>query len=273
MECPTEAGRAPNWARFLRDHRPPWVFFAHRYFDPANRVRVCSLDSKAAHCGNGNSFRGHRSIGYEHAGYAAQARDVWLNQGGPMLQASAQAAAEDVITKRIPLRWADGRDLANGVGGFTSHHLCSLVLYGSTHTDPDPNFPIDVWMSMVAVAVAAMHGTPVPPPAPPGVVTMALELQHRDGRRERFRITDGVSPGQAPAGELQHRWQDKGPGGPFGPYLNLTPGHLWVPGSLGGLVGQDANLNVTAQRAGADTEYTMWQDEATLAWNGPFPLS
>lgn len=160
MECPMVDGRAVSWANYL--HVTDWPFFAQEYYDPANAVRVAPLDTKVAHCGNGNSYGGHRSIGREHAGYAGQPRSLWESPAGrSMLGASAIATRKDCDKWSIPPVFLSPDDLRAGKRGITSHNNCSIALHGSTHTDPGDNFPYDLYLQMVTKAA-----TPVAP-APP----------------------------------------------------------------------------------------------------------
>lgn len=182
MECPMADRNVANWVSYL--HGDPWPFFAQEYYGPTLGFRVAPLDTKVAHCGNGNTYLGHRSVGREHAGYAAQPTSLWLSPAGrSMLEASAAQTRKDCLRWGIPMEFLSVADLKAGRRGITSHNNCSLALHGSTHTDPGSNFPYDAYIALV-------RNNPAPPdPLPPEVdVDKMVTCPNADGRMQVFWI-------------------------------------------------------------------------------------
>jgi hypothetical protein len=159
-ECPMTAGIAkslagPNWFGGPAAGTSP-----HGMFDPSAGVEEVHTDTIAWHCGNGNST----SVGYEHAGYAAFTRAEWTTDAGiAMLKASAKATAKVAKALGIPARWLSVAQVADNEPGFCTHNDMRLARGGTTHTDPGPNFPYDLYMQYV---VAEMSGGTTDSPNP-----------------------------------------------------------------------------------------------------------
>lgn len=155
-ECPMTPGIAkslagPNWFGGSAAGTSP-----HGMFDPNGGVEEVHTDTIAWHCGNGNST----SVGYEHAGYAAFTRAEWTTDAGiTMLKASAKSTAKAAKALGIPARWLSVAQVADNEQGFCTHNDMRLARGGTTHTDPGPNFPYDLYMQYV---VAEMGGTTPP---------------------------------------------------------------------------------------------------------------
>lgn len=122
---------------------------AHYAID-ADSIVQCVRDSDVAwHAPGAN----HNGIGLEHAGYAKQARDEWLDDySRKELSLSARLTRRLCSTYGIPLVWLDSDALKKrGARGITGHRDCSLA-FGGTHWDPGPNFPIDFYMALVSAS-------------------------------------------------------------------------------------------------------------------------
>lgn len=116
---------------------------AHFMVGPDAAYQLRDTNLLAWHCGNGNRF----SIGVEQTGYAAFTPDQWLTAAGVSQLNRVAALIRDINRVHgIGMYWMTDqqlRDAYNGrfVGGWATHHQCSRVLGGSSHTDPDPNYP------------------------------------------------------------------------------------------------------------------------------------
>lgn len=92
------------------------------------------------------------SIGIEHAGYAAQSREQWLDAYSlAELRISAELVAGLCRKHRIPVRWLTPSDLRAGKRGITSHANVSRAFGMTNHHDPGPNFPVSWFLTKVRV--------------------------------------------------------------------------------------------------------------------------
>lgn len=169
-ETPLRAGYAESIARNVfgvRQPNPANQTSATGMCDPQTVVRMLPDNVVAWHVGNGNPY----SLGWEQAGYAAFDRATWLSVDGVAqmrLLADQFRAASD--THGIPKRWAtwqEARDCAarGQKFGFITHDDNRLAFGGTTHTDPMPHYPKDVFIDLV-------HGSA--PPAPEGEQDMII---------------------------------------------------------------------------------------------------
>lgn len=116
------------------------------YVNDSDSVTRC-LDEMAVgwHCGTtGNS----RSIGIEFCGRARQSQAEWLDElSRPMLAIGARLIREICDRHGLPLNFLDAAALSAGLRGVTTHAEVSKAWHESTHTDPGPNFPIEMLLS------------------------------------------------------------------------------------------------------------------------------
>ncbi len=143
MESAEGPRTARNTAHYFQN--PPAPASAHYCID-ATEVIQCVYDSNTAfHCKNANA----NGIGLEHAGYARQTREEWLDEyGQKMLDLSAQVAAYLCLKFNIPVQPA--RFNQNGVvtgRGFTGH--ADVPNHGA-HWDPGQGFPWNWYFARVA---------------------------------------------------------------------------------------------------------------------------
>ena len=88
-------------------------------------------------------------IQLEHAGYARQSRSDWLDDMGTLRQSARLSAG---LAKRFGIpakRLSLGQLKDPSIKGFVGHADVSRAFRLSTHTDPGPNFPWDVYLSLV----------------------------------------------------------------------------------------------------------------------------
>ena len=112
-----------------------------------NSVVQCVRDSDVAwHAPGAN----HNGIGIEHAGYAKQTREQWLDDySRAELALSARLVAQLCGTYGIPMKWLDAAALkTRGARGITGHHDVSQA-FGGTHWDPGKNFPVDFYLALI----------------------------------------------------------------------------------------------------------------------------
>lgn len=137
-------GTAENVARYFQ--KPARRSSAHYVVDNNSEVQCVRDEDTAFHVGNDNS----KSIGIEHAGFARQSREEWLDDyGKDMLERSARLCANLCRKWRIPIKWLDIVDLKENQSGISSHANAAIAFGGSTHTDPGRHFPHDYYIKRV----------------------------------------------------------------------------------------------------------------------------
>jgi hypothetical protein len=84
----------------------------------------------------------------EHAGHAKEwDRQKWMSHEGTLRRGAFKAALH-ARKFDIPLRLLSADDLRRGRSGFVTHVTVTQV-FGGTHTDPGPGFPLDHYMDLV----------------------------------------------------------------------------------------------------------------------------
>lgn len=125
---------------------------AHYCIDSANVIQGVPDHLVAYHAPGVNEI----AIGLEHAGYARQTREEWLDDFGErMLRLSVQLSARLCRVWKIQPVFIAAADLPAFVAdehatGFTTHAAVSQAFHRSTHMDPGPGFPMDWYLERVA---------------------------------------------------------------------------------------------------------------------------
>lgn len=119
---------------------------AHFCIDNDSVVQCVATEDTAWHCKNANA----NGIGIEHAGYAKQTRDEWLDPfGKAMFERSAQLCADLARDFNIPVALAAFKGKGDSTvvtGGFCGH--ADVPNHGS-HWDPGKGFPWDYFLDRV----------------------------------------------------------------------------------------------------------------------------
>lgn len=123
---------------------------------------VCDTDSitqcvpdvaKAWHCGRKGNAGG---LGLELCGRARQTREQWLDELSlPMLAIAARWAAVKCERYHLPPVFVSAEGLLKGEPGITTHAEVGKAWRQTTHTDPGPHFPMDLFLKAVQTAMAA----------------------------------------------------------------------------------------------------------------------
>lgn len=159
-EFPTAAEALQSYATHMSDGRQ----VSWNWAMDSDSATLSVLEKYVAfHAGKANQY----SVGYEHAGYARQTREEWLDDYSmAMLEISAKVAALytgpawdiplDNVVDADGLKQAyalilQGKPVPNHLRGFTTHAAVSKAL-GGTHGDPGKNFPMDVYLDLVHAA-------------------------------------------------------------------------------------------------------------------------
>ena len=145
----------------------PWAgSSAHYNIDSDSIVGSVREHDVAWHAPGAN----HNGIGLEHAGYARQTEQEWLDlYSVAMLMRSAELCAEICLRWRIPIVRVTVEDLkTKKARGICGHNDCTLAFGGGTHWDPGPHFPWDWYIEQVQEsAMEILNDAPPthPPPA------------------------------------------------------------------------------------------------------------
>lgn len=155
MEAPEKGETAENIARYFAT--TDTKASAHYNVDNNSIVQSVREQDIAYH-----APPNLHSIGVEHAGYARQSREEWLDAyGQDMLRLSARLVAELVLKYNLPVQWLSPDELRAGKRGITSHRNVSKAFGQSSHTDPGPDFPIGWYMDRVREAINTEPEEPV----------------------------------------------------------------------------------------------------------------
>lgn len=165
MEAGERSDTAENTARYFADPSDGRSVSAHYCWDNDSGVQCVRLHDSAWTVGNrpGNN----RGINHEFAGFARQTREQWLDPFGlAMFRQAAPVIRADAARFGIPLSRRTVAELKAFKPGITSHNDLRLAFGGTTHTDPGPNFPWDVFLSIIREEEEDMGpDDPVPLPA------------------------------------------------------------------------------------------------------------
>lgn len=164
MEAPERLTMAEdlgrNWFANPIDKNGKLVYASTQFgVDPNSIVGYVSED-RAAY--GANKVSNDTGIHIEHAGYARQTRDEWLDwYGVAMLDRSARLHAELCKRYRIPIVFRNAADLKSGkIDGITTHAECTKA-WGGSHTDPGPHFPMDWFIGEIEAWTAMPSRLPV----------------------------------------------------------------------------------------------------------------
>jgi N-acetyl-anhydromuramyl-L-alanine amidase AmpD len=166
MEASETATRAENTALYFANPGDGRNVSSHYCWDNNSGVQCVLLRDSAWTVGNrpGNN----RGINHEYAGFAGQGRGGWLDPySRAMFAQSAPYIRADAKRYGIPLERRTVAELKAWKPGITSHNDLRQAFGGTTHTDPGPNFPWDVYLEII-------RGTPVSPPVLPKEYDMAF---------------------------------------------------------------------------------------------------
>jgi len=125
---------------------------AHHMVGPRTWIQLLPEDVVAYAAGAKANPRG---IHWEQTGYARFTREQWMSLDGlAQLRRLGGGIRESCDRWAIPKRWCTDqqlRDAAAGIpnGGITTHAQIARVLGGTTHTDPEPNYPRDLLLAAV----------------------------------------------------------------------------------------------------------------------------
>jgi N-acetyl-anhydromuramyl-L-alanine amidase AmpD len=156
MEAPEKGDTAESvaqWFGGLRGAAPEAS--AHYCVDNDSIVECLAAELVAWHAPGANQL----GIGIEHAGFAKQTREQWLDAyGRAMLALSAKLTAALCQHFQIPVEYVDADDLRHQLTGITTHQQVSVAFGKSTHSDPGPAFPMRDYLDLVRAETDAGTG-------------------------------------------------------------------------------------------------------------------
>lgn len=115
-----------------------------------NSIVQCVADRSIAYAAPGAN---HDGIQVELAGYARQTREQWLDEfSTAMLKLAANAVGQYCLKFNLPPVHLTDAQLKAGAPGIVGHDQVTRVYKMSTHTDPGPAFPWDLFTQWVASA-------------------------------------------------------------------------------------------------------------------------
>jgi N-acetyl-anhydromuramyl-L-alanine amidase AmpD len=147
MEAGEASTTAENVSKWFASGKGAPMASAHYCIDDDSIVQCVKDEHVAFHAGTtGNKY----GIGIELAGYARQTKEQWLdNFSYKMLKQAAQLTANLCKKFNIPAEFKDRKGLKNNEKGITTHNEITFAFRESTHIDPGPNFPMDLYISWV----------------------------------------------------------------------------------------------------------------------------
>ncbi len=144
-EKPTAAEGLASWAAGKSAPVASWHFSC----DNDSIVQSVEEEDVAWHAPGVNG----KSIGIEHAGYARQTADEWMDEfSRDMLLRSARLCRYLCTKYGLPVKLVDAAGLVKGERGITTHAEVNKAFKKSTHTDPGKGFPMDWFLEQIASA-------------------------------------------------------------------------------------------------------------------------
>ncbi len=151
MEMPEKGTTAESCAAWFRN--PSSKVSAHYTVDNNSEVQ-CVLEKDVSWTAPGAN---HNGVHIEHAGYAKQTANDWLDvYSQAMLDRSIDLAADICKRNKIPARFLLAPDLVAQKRGITTHYQVSRAFGLSAHWDPGLSFPFEEYTLNIK---EAMGGT------------------------------------------------------------------------------------------------------------------
>jgi hypothetical protein len=151
MEAPEGPETAENVAHYFQ--KKSSKASAHFCVDQNSIVQCVKLGDVAWHAPGANLD----GAGIEHAGYARQTLEEWTRTEADqtLLNWSALVSAEIVALSRfakhpINMKFLSDTEVKMGHTGFVKHSDISRIYKKSTHHDPGPGFPEDIYLGKVS---------------------------------------------------------------------------------------------------------------------------
>ncbi|AOZ63656.1 lysin A [Rhodococcus phage Weasels2] len=181
-------GTAANLGRYLQSASVQASY--HMIVDPnGDKCRCLSNADRAWAAGPIANNEGFHICA---VGWAAWSRQEWLSMP-KMLDGMAEEIALWCKAEGIPAQYVVAKDLPNDIWGITTHLQTALAWRQTDHSDPGPNFPIDVLIEKVK---AYMGGSVIAPVEKETAIQAKRRIADWLGKRvidaEEFPTPDGI---------------------------------------------------------------------------------
>lgn len=154
MEAPEKGTTAEAVARYFQN--PPRPASAHYCVDNDSEVQCVMLEDIAYAAPGANSD----GIQYELAGYAKQTRPEWEDKFSlAMLARTAVLVSKNCEFYENAKTWLSDQEIASGKSGICDHAAISRIYKKSSHWDPGPNFPKDLFVDLVRASPLLKQNT------------------------------------------------------------------------------------------------------------------
>ena len=162
MEYPERITAAEDVARYFANQKKGSSGSSAHYNCDNNTAVQCVRDHDVAWAAPGAN---HDGLQFEHAGYARQTTEQWLDDFGRkmLFGVSAPLVAKKCREHKIPPKFLRSAALLAQRRGITTHwEVTKAFSHGRGHTDPGTGFPIERYMAAVAKEYSGASTKPTP---------------------------------------------------------------------------------------------------------------
>lgn len=149
LHCTQSSGRALGTARYFTS---PAAGGSTQYVNDDNECYRCLRDDQIPQGAPGANYHG---LHYEQVGYVSWGKYIWSRKHRRTINRTAWKVARDCKRYGNPPRWCNEVALRAGKHGITDHATCTKA-FGGDHTDPGPNYPRALFLSLVKTFYVAI---------------------------------------------------------------------------------------------------------------------
>lgn len=149
IHCTQSNGRALGVARYFSGNVAQG---STQYVNDDNECYRCLRDEQIPWGAPGANYHG---LHYEQVGFVSWSKFLWSRKHRRTVCRTAWKVARDCKRYGNPPRWLKESALRAGKHGITDHATCTRA-FGGSHTDPGPNYPRALFMSLVRASYAVI---------------------------------------------------------------------------------------------------------------------
>lgn len=142
IHCTQSTGRALGVARYFAGATAGG---STQYVIDDNECYRCLRDDQIPWGARGANYRGQH---YEQVGFVSWSKFFWSRTHRRTINRTAWKVARDCKRYGNPPKWLNEAQLRGGERGISDHATCTRA-FGGDHTDPGPNYPRALFMSLV----------------------------------------------------------------------------------------------------------------------------